>query len=342
MINFLKKVNKTRYHDPTKNFELNEVDSEKRYDPLTGKMVRIFPFRKIGFPRHDWTPFVEESRKRFCPFCPEVIEKTTPRFPEDLMPGGRLRVGDAVLVPNLHPFEVHTGVVVMTPVHYLSMSDITPRIMADSIRAGLQYLKIVADKDPLNARFSSVNWNYMPYAGGSLIHPHMQVFSGADPSCLDGEMVRSAAGYFNDHGSNYWHDLVEAEKRDGQRYLGSTGGIEWLATFAPLAMCDVTAVLLNCPTFRQVTEDHINQLTRGMKNIISYYDSVNIPAFNMAMYFAGDDDKGFCCTVKIVGRYTLFPLVGSDVSHMQMLHHDPWTLHLPEVMAEELKGFFNQ
>ncbi|MFZ5652092.1 MAG: hypothetical protein ACOY4I_14755 [Bacillota bacterium] len=340
MINFIKKVNKTRYYDPTKNFELNEVDSEKRYDPLTGKMVRIFPFRKIGFPKHDWTPFVEESRKRFCPFCPDVIEKTTPRFPEDLIPEGRLRVGDAVLVPNLHPFETHTGVVVMTSRHYLAMDDITPEIMACSIEAGLQYLKRIEDKDPENAGFSSVNWNYMPYAGGSLIHPHMQVIAGADPACLDGEMARCAAAYFDNHGSNYWHDLVEAEKKEGQRYIGSTGGIEWLATFAPLGMADVTAVLVNCRSFRDVSGERLVQLTRGLKNVISYYNSVNIPAFNMATYFAGNGEKGFCCTMRVVGRYTLFPLVGSDVSHMQMLHLDPWTLHLPEVMAEDLRNYF--
>lgn len=340
MINFLKKVNKTRYYDPTKNFELSEVDSEKRYDPLTGKMVRIFPFRKIGFPKHDWTPFVEESRKRFCPFCPEVIEKTTPRFPEELIAEGRLKVGEAVLVPNLHPFETHTGVVVMTQRHYLSMDDISPEIISDSIEAGLRYLSIIGEKDPENARFSSVNWNYMPYAGGSLIHPHMQVISGADPSCLDGEMARSAAVYFDSHGRNYWQDLVEAEKKEGLRYIGSTGGVQWLATFAPLGMGDVTAVIPDCPSFRDVTNEQLAQLTRGIKNVISYYSSVNIPAFNMAMYFAGKEDKGFTCTVRLVGRYTLFPLVGSDVSHMQMLHHDPWTLHLPELMAEGLKSFF--
>jgi len=340
MINFAKKVNKTRYYDPMKNFELNEVNSEKRYDPLTGKMVRIFPFRKIGFPRHDWMPFVEESKKRFCPFCPEVIEKTTPRFPEDLVPEGRLRVGESIVVPNLHPFETHTGVVVMTPRHYLSMEDITTSVMADSIGAAMQYLKLVAAKDPENARFSSVNWNYMPYAGGSLIHPHMQVLAGSEPSNLDGEMIASASAYFKNHGRIYWQDLVEAEKKQGQRYIGSTGEIEWLATFAPLAMADITAVIPNCSTIDGFTTGHMKDLTLGFKHIISYYDSVNLPAFNMALYFAGSDQQGFCCTARFVGRYTLFPLVGSDVSHMQMLHHDPWTLHLPEELAKEAGKYF--
>ncbi len=339
MIDFKRVVGRTKYHDPTKNFELVEVNSEKRYDPLTGKMVRVFPFRKITFSRHDWTPFVEESRQRFCPFCPGVIEKAAPRFPEDFIPGGRLRVGEAVLIPNLHPYENHSAVVVMAPDHYLSMQDIRPDVIRDSIEVGLEYLRVVAEKDPANSRYSSINWNYMPYAGGSLIHPHLQVISGSDPCNLDGDVVASAARYFERHGRQYWEDLIGAEK-GGERDLGSTGRIHWLVTFAPLALGDVTAVIRGCSTIRDVTHEHVEELAGGLKKIIGYYDSANIPAFNMAMYFTGGEDRGFCCTVRVVGRFTLFPLVGSDVSNIQILHHDPWTLCLPEDMAGDLRKHF--
>jgi len=220
------------------------------------------------------------------------------------------------------------------------MEDISPSVMSDSIKAAIQYLKLIAGKDPENARFASVNWNYMPYAGGSLIHPHLQVLAGSEPCNLDGEMMDSASAYFKNHGSIYWHDLVEEEKDQGQRYIGATGEIEWLATFAPLAMADITAVIPNCSTIYGFTDDNLKDLTLGFKRIISYYDSVNLPAFNMALYFAGNDQRGFCCTARFVGRYTLFPLVGSDVSNMQMLHHDPWTLHLPEILAKEAGKYF--
>lgn len=339
MIDFKRVVSKTKYYDPTKNFDLNEVESERRYDPLTGRMVRLFPFRKLKFPRHDWTPFVEESRNRFCPFCPGVIDKVTPRFTEDFIPEGRLTAGESILIPNLNPYETHSGVVVMTPQHYLSMQDITTGVMKDSIEVGLKYLNIISQKDPVNSKYSSVNWNYMPYAGGSLIHPHLQVISGPEPCNLDKTVAESAAAYFGKYGRVYWHDLIEAEK-GGERDLGSTGRIHWLISFAPLALGDVTAVIRDCSTFKDITGEHLEELTMGFKRIISYYDSINIPAFNMALYFAGEEDKGFCCFARMVGRYTLFPLVGSDVSHMQMLHHDPWTLCLPEDMAGDLKSYF--
>ncbi|MCL6609980.1 MAG: hypothetical protein K6T66_00410 [Peptococcaceae bacterium] len=338
MINFRRVKAKTRFHDPTKNFELVEVESEKRYDPLTGRLVRVFPFRKFTFTRHDWTPFVEESRQRFCPFCPGVIEKAAPRFPEDFIPGGRLQVGQSVLIPNLNPYETHSAVVVMSPEHYLSMRDIEPSVMRDSLEVGLNYLKAVAEKDPDNAGYSSISWNYMPYAGGSLIHPHLQVISGSVPCNLDGEVAAAAAGYYDRNGRVYWDDLIEAEK-GGERDLGSTGQIHWLVSFAPLAMGDVTAVIKGCSTIWDITPGHLEELARGLKKIIGYYDSINMPAFNMAMYFAGKENKGFCCTVRTVGRFTLFPLVGSDISNMQMLHHDPWTLCAPEDMAVELKKF---
>lgn len=339
MIEFKRVVGKTKYHDPTKNFELVVVDNEKRYDPLTGRLVRIFPFRKIAFPRHDWTPFAEESRQRFCPFCPGVLENAAPRFAEDFIPGGRLQVGRSVLVPNLHPYENHSTVVVMTPEHYLSMQDIDPGVIRDSMEVSLKYLKVVAEKDPKNSRYSSINWNYMPYAGGSLIHPHLQVISGPEPCNLDGDMISSAAAYYDRYGRVFWDDLVEAEK-GGERDLGSTGGVHWLISFAPLALGDITAVVRGCPTIREVGGGHLDELAAGFKKVISYYDSVNIPAFNMAIYFAGREDRGFCCTARLVGRFTIFPLVGSDVSNMQLLHHDPWTLCVPEVTAGDLKKYF--
>ncbi|MFZ5634168.1 MAG: hypothetical protein ACOY40_15100 [Bacillota bacterium] len=339
MINFRKIVSKSRFYDPTKNFELNEVNSEKRYDPLTGEMVRLFPFRKVALPRHDWTPFVEESKQRFCPFCPGIIDKAAPRFTEDFIPEGRLKVGESVLLPNLNPYETHSAVVVMTPQHYLSMQDISTAVMRDSMQVGLNYLKVVAEKDPANSRYCSINWNYMPYAGGSLIHPHLQVISGPEPCNLDRNMVNSAAAYFEKNGSIYWHDLVEAEK-PGERYLGNTGQIDWLAAFAPLALGDVMAVVRGCSTINDITAEHLEELALGFQKVIKYYDSINLPAFNMALYFAGREDKGFCCTARMIGRFTLFPLVGSDISNMQTLHHDFWTLYLPEDMAGELKEYF--
>ena len=250
-----RKVNETIYHDPTKDFTLQKATSEIRYDPLTGQLVRIFPFRKIMFERFDWTPYVEESRQRFCPFCPGIIEKATPRFPDSFTPGGRLQVGQAVVVPNLHPYELHTGVVIMTPTHYVSMDELTEEFMFDSFKAGVSYLLRCVEVDPAGAVYSSVNWNYMPYAGGSLIHPHLQVLAGPEPSNYDAMMLAGLKSYTRATGNIFWADLLATEQSLGQRYLGQVGNSHWLATFAPRALIDITAVFPKRVTPGDMNED---------------------------------------------------------------------------------------
>lgn len=338
-VQFKMKVNRTVYHDPKKNFELNEAISETRYDPLTGQLVRIFPFRKIGFPRHDWLPYAEESRQRFCPFCPGTLEVATPRFQDDFIPGGRLRVGEAVVIPNLHPYEIHTGVVVMTPTHYVPVSQLTQELMFNSFSAGLAFLQLASKVDPDGAIYGSINWNYMPYAGGSLIHPHLQVLAGPEPTTYAGDMIKKGSEYYRLNQSNYWNDFIDAE-RVGSRYLGSTGDAEWFATFAPRAMTDVTAVFPGKTSIWDFTRQDTGDLVQGLQNVISYYDAVNIPSFNVALYFSRREDRTFTVNARVVGRFTIFPQVGSDFSHLQVLHNDPWTLHLPEKMAEELRVYF--
>ncbi|MGB9802375.1 MAG: hypothetical protein ACPLUI_01025, partial [Desulfofundulus sp.] len=194
-IELRKIINETQFKNPFHNFALTSISSEIRYDPLTGQRVRILPLRNRKLPRHDWTPFVEESRQKFCPFCPENLEKATPRFPENMIPEGRLKYGQAVVVPNLTPYEIYAGVTVMGPDHYLSMTALTADIIVESLRAALDFLKLVEAYDPERGRYGSVNWNYMPYSGGSIIHPHLQVLCGPQPCRYDAEMIAHGKAY---------------------------------------------------------------------------------------------------------------------------------------------------
>jgi len=339
-VEFKKIVNQTRFHHPLKNFALTTVSSEIRFDPLTGHPARIMPFRNMNLERHDWTPFVEESRKKFCPFCPEQMEKVTPRFPESVVPGGRLRKGEAVVVPNLTPYELYSAVAIMSPEHYLPMSGLGQKVIADSFCAALEFLKLAAGADAEGARYGSINWNYMPYSGGSLIHPHLQILAGPQPCRLDAELFQYSRRYREHNGSDYWDDLLTAEREKGERYLGCTGSVHWLATYAPRALCDVTALLPGRRTAEDLGEQDIADLAAGLKRVIDFYDGINIASFNAALYMARREDEGFQVTARIVGRYTIFPLVGSDYSHLQVLHDEPWTLHMPEELAEKLQPYF--
>lgn len=337
---FNKTINESTFLDPGNNFQPKTISTEIRHDPLTGQISRIFPLRKFMLHRHDWTPFVEKSKQKFCPFCPEVLEKVTPKFPENIAPEGRIIVGEAVAIPNLNPYEKHASVVVMSPRHYISMEEIDIQLMVESIQAGLEYLKRTTAVDPEGAKFASINWNYMPYAGGSLIHPHLQVLAGAQPCTYDKKLIDASVEYYKKNNSNYWLDLVDAEIKNGERYLGKTGSMHWISTFAPRHVGDITGIMPAKLTIDDLNENDLVDIATGFKKIIDYYNQCNIVSFNAALYFARREDIGFTFQTRIVGRFTIFPLVGSDITHMQILHDDPWTVLLPEVLTSDLKDDF--
>jgi len=103
---------RARIHDPRRDFALTEIESEVRYDPLTGDSARICHFAYPKRERPDLSPMIEATRAA-CPFCPESVERVTPRYPDELLPGGRLRRGEALLVPNLFPYDDVSAIVSM-------------------------------------------------------------------------------------------------------------------------------------------------------------------------------------------------------------------------------------
>lgn len=327
------------FYDPRDDFRITRSHCEMRYDPLTGQLSRILPSKSLKLPIHDWTPYINGLAVSDCPFCPENMEKATPRFPEEFIPGGRLKAGRAVVVPNISAYDWYNGVVIMTPEHRVGMGDITSGMVEQSLCAAMEFLRSAAGNDPDNARYGSVDWNYMPFAGGSVLHPHLQVIAGNRPSTYVELMIRGGGEYYRDNGTVFWADLLSAEA-GGERRLGQTGNITWLATFAPRGLADVTAVIPGKVTAMDIDQPDIRNIASGVLKVIHYYHSVNIASFNMALYLADEKDEGFWASLRMVGRFSVYPLMVSDVSYMQALLGDSWTFHLPEEMALDLKKFF--
>ena len=109
MIDFRAEKKLARLHDPRQGFALAEVEAEVRYHPLTGESARICHFSLKASPPVDLAAMVETSATS-CPFCPGQLAAITPRFPDDLVPGGRLERGAAVVFPNLFPYDDVSGI----------------------------------------------------------------------------------------------------------------------------------------------------------------------------------------------------------------------------------------
>ena len=55
-------------------------------------------------------PPTAQRTREGCPFCPEKAEKSTPRFPAELVPEGMTRVGEARTFPSLFARPVRVTV----------------------------------------------------------------------------------------------------------------------------------------------------------------------------------------------------------------------------------------
>lgn len=203
-----------------------EIPFEIRTDPLTGTTGRV-----LNLPYHlPKSPNAEETFKRsegiFCPFCPENIETSTPRFPEELVPGGKIQIGSATLLPNVLPLDRYAAVAVLSPQHFVRMEELTPEMMRDAFLAVREFILRVSELDP-RAGCLSINWNYMPPAGSSLVHPHLQVLCEEYPTNHMRLQLESANRYYRENGREFWDDFIREEKERASRYIGEIGPTFW-------------------------------------------------------------------------------------------------------------------
>jgi UDPglucose--hexose-1-phosphate uridylyltransferase len=127
-----------------------EVHTVKvRKDPLLGDISVYNPRLKdkVRFFFGDCDPgliekMVADSAKT-CIFCPDRFEKNTPRYPSRLLPEGRVRVGEAVLFPNLFPISKYHSVIILTKSHFLKLSEFGLEIIRNGLKAAQKFVYIV-------------------------------------------------------------------------------------------------------------------------------------------------------------------------------------------------------
>ena len=297
-------------------FTIREVRTERgtfqyRRESLTGIRCRISPVRVER--KIDTVPALPLSREG-CPFCPDSIGVATPTF-ED---GSRLRHGESVTFPNLYPYAERHIVTVITPDHATGRFGV--RCLADALSGAAEALS----RSP---GYASINWNYLPSAGASIVHPHLQGIADTEPTFLAGLYIAAARRYLADHGRLYWDDLVEHERRSG-RFLFEDE-IFWSASPVPLGEREVRGVL-PVSTLADIGP-YIEPLADGILRIIKFYRSLGTHAFNVSILFdapgAGRGHRAFC---SLIARLNPNSLSMCDSAFMERLHLEPVILTLPE------------
>lgn len=338
-IRFEKRIVATEFYSPLCNFDKTTHILEYRKDPLTGFVSRINMERskrtKYTVETTELEHFIDGSRKK-CFFCPESLEASTPMFEF----GGRIVVGEAVAFPNLFPFGENHAVVTLTKDHFVLPSEFKARTIADGCFASLQFFREVLKRHP-DCVYLNINWNFMPPAAASIVHPHFQILAESKPTLYQQVMIEKSREYATENGSNYWLELVEEEKKLGERFIYDGEHLACVASFAPQANNDILIVFKRISSFLEATGEEIMEFSEIVAKVVNVYGKIGIDSFNMATFSGPPAAEYYRLNVKLVSRPNLRHIYISDAGFMERLHYEPVVETLPEMVAKRFREFLS-
>jgi galactose-1-phosphate uridylyltransferase len=339
-IAFRKIQKETSYLDPNRDFQLTKTEFEIRFDPLTGETGRIVSVNPAEVAPLDLEGLVNESLQIGCPFCSNTIDKTTARFPPDLVPDGRIQRGKATVIPNITPFDAYPAICLISDDHFIPLRGFTRELLSDAFTACQDFFKSVSLVNPEVDCFS-INWNYMPPAGSSLIHPHLQPLAGDTPTNVQRELIRASHEYVTHYITHFWRDLVEKEEALGERYLGRTGRVVWLSPFVPLGYYpDVMAVFWDRSDLLELEEEDFSDFSVGLAKVLQVYEDLGIYGLNLSLFSGVKGDSTLWVHSRIVPRCLPRSIGNSDITYFGILHKEPVSVMKPEDLASKLRPLF--
>lgn len=338
MLRFEKILGSAELLSPLLNFSKVTQVLEYRRDPLTGFWSRINVERskrvKYSVRKEEIDEFIENSRRN-CFFCPEHIENSTPKFS---FSGGRIKVGEATVFPNLFPFGDHHAVVSLSTEHFLYPTQFQPKIIADGLRASLEFFREVLKRDP-ESQFCHLNWNFLPPAAASVVHPHFQVLADRKPTSYLALMLEKSREYAR-NGSNYWLDLLREEETRGERFIWGNDVLACLASFSPQANNEILLVLRRISSLLEMGEREVEEVALAVTKVVRRYGEMGIDSFNMTTFSGPPGAEYYRLNVKLVSRPNLRHLYIADAGFMERLHYESVVETLPEEVASKFRSAF--
>ncbi|MCJ7842024.1 hypothetical protein MUB24_14155 [Lederbergia sp. NSJ-179] len=315
--------------------------TEIRFDPLTGETSRIIFDAGLTLTPPDYSEAATNTGGKNCPFCPENILNMTPVFSKNIAEEGRIIAGDAICFPNLFPYSKHNGVVVFSDQHYVRLAEFTSEMITNAFMAAQIYIQNVVKSDP-KAKYASINWNYLPYSGGSILHPHLHVIVSESATNYQQRLNDDTEAFQEKTGSEYFEELCKQEKVAGERWIGEKGKIAWMHAFAPKGHNDFLAIFQKTESILDIKKEDWNHFAKGLQVVFKVMEEQGFASFNLLMQLPIDSQRKQPPHVRLIPRFTIGGLDTSDINYFQALHQEPLSYKYPEDIAAKAQGYFNQ
>ncbi len=344
---FEKTASTFRILNPYHDFAPEEHRVEVRKDPLLGDTSVSNPYlndkARVFFGENDpglIAALAHDSAEN-CIFCGENAATRTACYPSDIIPGGRIWKGNAVLFSNLFSLGAYHPVIALCGKHFLKLSEFPPALLADGFEAAQEFLRLVYCRDE-TAVFSSVCQNYLLPAGASLVHPHLQMLVTPTAYSYHARMMAACRRYYERNGTAFHDDLVAEERRIDERYVAQLNSWHWLAAFSPLGSNEFTAIHGTAADFESLPPEDLFDLSAGITKVLLLYERLGHVSFNYALYSVqeGEHDEGQRCVFKIVSRQNLYPNYRNDDYFLQKMLQTELIFNLPEELSVQLRALF--
>ena len=317
---------------------------EYRWDPLTSRVSVICPHLREKWTEFystrddDWLKTMVEVSKENCPFCRPLIDQVAAKFSLQQLEEEML-TGDGIYVfPNLFPRTDFEAVITSPDIHYLNLGEFDADLLYRFLSAALECINKAYQKND-KLLYPVIGGNYLPSAGASLVHYHMQLSMQEYPFEHLRTLIAASTEYETAENVNFWLELMNVNK---EREIARKDNVYWYTPFAPTGFCEVRAVITR-PNLLTFTTEEIRDLAEGLSNILRYYNDHGFAAFNFILYSGRLDtqENSIPPGLQILARPNPRPnYLSIDSWYMPLLLRQTVVLENPEELARELKDYF--
>ena len=251
------------------------------------------------------------------------------------MPGGHPLVGESLDVPGLFPYDCYRAVTILTDADSVPLDGFSEVLLADDFGADLAHLRRGRDTGDQNLQHYSVDWNYMPLAGGSVVHTHHQPVASPMPTNHHREMEDGLRRY----GGDYFGNVVRVEE-GGERWVGCEGGVSWLTGFATSGYIDMVSVLEGRASLFDLMDEDVGALASSVLKIFDCLYDENFASFNFSLYGL-EGAEGFAVNCRLSPRFPLSNASrASDVNYFEVSNAESLAFFYAKATARELRERF--
>jgi galactose-1-phosphate uridylyltransferase len=319
-----------------------ERQIEIRKNPITDRTSRIASSRANERDVGNETlpePPPDRHGTDSCPFCRPQVTSRTPRLDPILAPEGRLLEGASILFPNYYPYGCFSAVSLIDEDHFVEIGTASLSSYTNSFINCRNYLRRISKHEP-QAIYMAITQNHLPSAGGSLLHPHLQINADTYPPNNHRYLKHRADRFYRDNGSCIFSSYLAYEKSYGRRYIGQTGNWEWLAAFAPEGFFEIWGILPEVTSLIQLRRDNWKHLSLGLLNIQRYYRHLGRNGYNLGLLSVEAPKSKLDLRIVVLARSNHAPWVRNDHTGYEVMLGDMTTFSAPEQIAVDARNFF--